>query len=1034
VGRIGIVALNEHIPDKRSNGWSLSRVLRTLTGQRDDGEPLLSHDECSSVGAAPPIPIRSGSDLFTPPPEPAAAPPPPPALGTDAPVRAMVPGRPNIGKILLDKGVITQAQLKRALAHKQEKGCRLGEALIDLHLCTDIQIARGLAEQLEIPYVDLVRTPPMRRFIELIPRSLCLEFGVVAVKMHGDRLLVAARDPSDLRADAAVRQVTNLPIVMGTVAESQLREFLLRGLTRPYLGNDDVEPVATETPAPGTAVPATASVEPGSEEHVPVEKLLAAGQQLSTVRAVDSLIADAIRAGASDLHLKPEGNWLRVRHRLDGRLRTLVNLPAAMVPSVIARIKIMGSMDIAETRKPQDGGAQLKVDGRPYELRISTLPGIYGEVAVIRILNHDNELFDLEALGLESGVEKDFRRMLSARQGMILITGPTGSGKTTTLYAALSHLNTEDVNIITVEDPVEIKLPGISQVQVHEKAGRTFPTTLRAILRQDPDIVMVGEIRDLETAEIASRAALTGHLVLSTLHTQDTVGTMWRLFDMGIPRYIVTASLNAVVAQRLVRRVCPECAEPDHVPFEVLKAVERAYGDLGGATFRRGKGCPACGSRGTRGRLGVYELLIMDEELRHIIVEGAADSGVHELLASRGFRHLERDAFDKAYAGEIPVEELVRLGLGVATDVGSSANGAHRPTPASGPAPGAHREAPATRSGAGEVPSRRSPGVEGSPGHGTVTSTGPRSSRDAGLASRQRIDPDLLVPGASDPLGMDYAPWMDTAPVEVPRRMLLGSLEPAGASGDEDTWEADEAREPAEDLLLVETLEIVKDPRALEDTIPKEVLDNPWTEVESARRRSEAGTPSVPGKTPVAEGWTARVPEEPPASAADGAPSVPNPTANPSDREQAGFPLEGPELENPAANPKPQPGAVPAGEVAASLAPPILETGAEAEPLMLGPDREPTEPDALDNGVPAAGAEEAIEVPSPLEPPETMRASGQDAPLGVLDTAPVCAQDAPGDPSVPAPAGQSAPASTEMGDRERRMLEELRRRGFWVPN
>lgn len=685
------MALDESLLSNRIGQGMIGRFLRGfLPGHRNAGETAGARVD-PDLPVQPPTPTtlssppHTGSQEVTPvSADPATASPPAPTGKT------RVPGRPNLGKILTERKVITQRQLESALEYQKVHGRRLGEALEEMHFCTDVQIARALAEQLEIPFVDLEKTPPARRFLELIPREVAIEHGVVAVRFDGNRLLVAARDPFDVRADEAARHCTRMNVRLASVPHSQLKDLLLKGYTHSFLGEGDNSAGNPSTAAPGAQAgqaQSTASpnplftggpiplveIEPEPDEPLlTVERLVQMGQQLSTVQAVDSLIAQAIRAGASDLHIKPEVDHLRVRHRIDGRLRTLVQLPSAMVSSVIARIKILGNMDIAENRKPQDGGAQVRVDGRHYELRISTLPGIYGEVAVIRVLNNDSGMRSLSALGLDPAVEKDLRRVLSARQGMLLITGPTGSGKTTTLYAALGHLNTEDVNIITVEDPVEIKLPGVSQIQVHERAGRTFPSTLRSILRQDPDIVMVGEIRDLETAEISSRAALTGHLVLSTLHTLDTVGTLWRLMDMGIPRYIVTSSLNAVMAQRLVRAVCGDCAQPYEPSPGLRAAAEQYFGARDNIQFRQGRGCPACGGSGTRGRVGVYELLVVDQDVRKVLASNADEAELREFLLGRGMQTVEMDAYRKACAGQIPFDEVIHLGMGFAVAIGDA--------------------------------------------------------------------------------------------------------------------------------------------------------------------------------------------------------------------------------------------------------------------------------------------------------------------------------------------------------------------------
>jgi type IV pilus assembly protein PilB len=570
----------------------------------------------------------------------------------------MVPGRPSLGRILLEKGIVSNKQLDQAIQHQITRGNRLGEALVELGLCSDIDIARALADQLEIPFVNLQETPPLPSFVALIPRELALEHGVLPVRMDKDRLLVAARDPFDIRADEVVRQATGMRVVLASAPDAQLKELLQQY----YSLNQYDEP---------TRDGEHREVQTDDGEHdetqsVSMDQIVAAGEQVSTVRMVNALIADAIRRGASDVHIEPEENRVRVRYRLDGRMRTVVTIQRSLLQSVVARIKILSGMDISENRKPQDGGTRVKVDGRPIELRISTLPGIYGEIVVIRVLNHDPALQKMDMLGLEADMLMDLRRLLAARQGMVLITGPTGSGKTTSLYAALGHLNTEEVNIITVEDPVEIKLRGVNQVQINERAGRSFSSTLRAMLRQDPDIVMLGEIRDLETAEIACRAALTGHLVLSTLHTLDTLGTLSRLFDMGVAPYIVTAALNGVLAQRLVRKVCDNCSEPYDPPVGLLGALQSQFGSIEGATFRKGAGCGQCNKTGTRGRIGAYELLAVDEDMRHRLAEDPSPSAIRDFLRSRGHRTMEEDAFRKAFRGLIAPEEVVNLGMGLA--------------------------------------------------------------------------------------------------------------------------------------------------------------------------------------------------------------------------------------------------------------------------------------------------------------------------------------------------------------------------------
>jgi type IV pilus assembly protein PilB len=569
----------------------------------------------------------------------------------------MVLGRPNLGRILTTSGVVTEEQLASALEYQGKSGCRMGEALVALGLCTDTEIAQALAAQLEIPFINLHETPPSPGCLLLISRELALEYSMIPVRMEEDRLLVAALDPFDIRLDSELRQAVDVPVVLAVAPESQLREVLHQYYTDNVLadaaspGRDEAEDLEAE-----------------EQDGVSVEKLTEAGEQVSIVRVVNALVADAVRRGASDLHIEPEANRIRIRYRIDGRLRPVVTLQRTLLPSVVVRVKIMCNMDISENRKPQDGGCRVRVDGREIELRASTLRGVHGEIVVLRILNQNAGLAKLDALGLDPEVLADMRRLLAGRQGMVLIAGPTGSGKTTTLYAALSHLNSDDINILTVEDPVEMKLPGINQIQVHERAGRSFANTLRSMLRQDPDIIMVGEIRDGETAEIACRSALTGHLVLSTVHTQHALGTVTRLFDMGVAPWMVAACINGVVAQRLVQRVCEKCAEDYMPPAGLRDALELHFGSVEGAHFRKGRGCSACHRTGVRGRMGVYELLTFDSRLRHLLVSGSdpENPSVYDYLMRHGFKSMEEDAFRKACRGLILPEEVVKLGFQVA--------------------------------------------------------------------------------------------------------------------------------------------------------------------------------------------------------------------------------------------------------------------------------------------------------------------------------------------------------------------------------
>jgi type IV pilus assembly protein PilB len=561
--------------------------------------------------------------------------------------------------LLVQQQILTAEQLDVAVRYQTAANCRLGQALIELGFCTDADLARALAEQLEIPYVDLEENPPDPGCIALLPREVALEYSVLPIRLQGTRLLVAVLDPYNIQLDDVLRRATGQNIALALAPEPQIVDLLRRHYSESLLDSPlstaaddpDVEEVGTDDP------------------NLSIDRLVSSGSQVSAIQVVNALIADAVRRGASDLHLDPEPERIRIRYRIDGRMCVVTYLPIDLLQSIIARIKIIAGMDIAENRKPQDGGCSLRVESRPIELRVSTLRSVNGESAVIRILTSRTDLYSLESLGFEPQMLRDYRQLLAARYGLILITGPTGSGKTTSLYASLTHLNQEDVNLITVEDPVEAKLAGIKQVQIHDRAGRSFTSALRSILRQDPDVIMIGEIRDAETADIACRAALTGHLVLSTTHTQHSLGTVARLLEMGLEPWIVAACLNGVLAQRLVRRVCEACAV-DYTPSPALvRALQSQYGDLGGARFRKGQGCNACLHSGSRGRIGVYELLKIDDTLRGMLARSTSFEQLSQHLTEIGFECMETDAFQKACSGLIAPEEIIHLGSSVAMSV-----------------------------------------------------------------------------------------------------------------------------------------------------------------------------------------------------------------------------------------------------------------------------------------------------------------------------------------------------------------------------
>jgi len=539
-------------------------------------------------------------------------------------------------------------ELRQAAALRGNEVYRLGE-LLNL---THDELAERMGKFFGIEFIR--RIDPQSIQLGVLPTSFCRTNHVVAIKDANDQDAVVICNPFswDLeQLDALNRAFRGRPYRLLIAKETNVSSLFIEGG-----GQQEI----------ATAVDAS-SVEVATEETLSLERLMAAGAEPTAVEVVNVLIADATRKGASDIHIEPDRNTVRVRYRVDGQMRSITSIQRSLMPNIAARVKVMCNMDLSETRRPQDGNVSVKVSGTEIELRASTLPGINGEIIVLRLLSRSSGTLSMADLGLREKVLKSLRSLLTARQGMLLVTGPTGSGKTTTLYAALHHLNRDDVNIITVEDPVESDLEGINQVQVHDRAGRSFATTLRSMLRQDPDILMIGEIRDAETAEIACRAALTGHLVLSTMHTQHTLGTLARLFDIGIPPYLVASSLNGIIAQRLVRRVCDNCSAPFTLPARLRQVFESSFGDLSGMDFRRGTGCNRCGRTGTRGRIGIHELLIIDDDLRRLMSEGAAPSDLRRYVQSTGFESLEVDAFHKSAAGLVPPEEVVRLGFGIAS-------------------------------------------------------------------------------------------------------------------------------------------------------------------------------------------------------------------------------------------------------------------------------------------------------------------------------------------------------------------------------
>lgn len=547
--------------------------------------------------------------------------------------------RKRIGDLLVEAGLITEEQLQNALKEQAELKMRLGDVLITRNYITEQQLIEVLEFQLGIPHVQLYRQKIDAKIINIIPQRLAEQHQVLPLRTEGNKLIVAMADPLDYYAIDELRMTTGFRIEPTIASKDELQ----RAIKRYYGLQESVDQIM---------------------QNLNLREEADKSQQLAeddspVVKTVNQIIVQAVQIGASDIHIDPQEDSIRIRYRVDGVMRTERTLPPHMQSVIVARVKIMANLNVAERRLPQDGRVEMDIEFRKVDIRISTLPTIHGEKVVMRILDLGNALTDIEKLGFSEHNLRLFLKGISSPYGIVFITGPTGSGKTTTLYSALSRLNHEGVNIITVEDPVEYQLPNVNQVQVNPVTGLTFARGLRAILRQDPNIVMVGEIRDAETAEIAIRAAMTGHLVLSTLHSNSAVNSVTRLIDMGIEPFLVASSLTTVVAQRLVRRVCPHCAV-NAAPTAEERDLLAEHG-FRPETIRKGRGCSECGRSGYRGRLAIHEVLAVDDSLRSMILKRCSDSDYSAYAGKAGLIPMVRDGMAKVAAGLTTIAEVFRV-------------------------------------------------------------------------------------------------------------------------------------------------------------------------------------------------------------------------------------------------------------------------------------------------------------------------------------------------------------------------------------
>ncbi len=568
------------------------------------------------------------------------------AQAPGAPSGGTAPGagrrRRRLGELLLAAGVVTDGAIRDAL-DVAAPGERLGAALVRLGLVAESEVADALATQLRLERVDLDADVPLDpEVVALLPMSEAERHDVLPLRLATGTLHLAMSDPSDVVALDDVRLATGVRRVRPVVATT---DALRRARRRAY-----------RMPATQDRLWQRSRVAGDLAQHD------SAGADAAPVVArLDAILAEAAQLQASDLHLEPYEGGARVRLRVDGVLREMERLSTDLHPRVVSRIKLLADLDIAEHRRPQDGRARLVVDGRPLELRVSVMPTLRGETVAVRLLPRAEELLGLDELGLHSGDEEVLTAVMARPQGLVLLTGPTGSGKTTTAYAALATTDGLGRNIRTLEDPVEVRWLGINQTQIDTRVGVTFATGLRHLLRQDPDVLLVGEVRDHETAQLTVEAASTGHLVLATLHTNDAPSAVARMVDLGADRFLLSSALELVIAQRLVRRNCPRCAAEDRPGPKLLEALGITLADLDGAELRRGVGCAACDHTGVAGRIAIAELVRVDRALRDALLTGAGEAAVLAAARSTGMRSLRQDALERAVAGEISLAEALRV-------------------------------------------------------------------------------------------------------------------------------------------------------------------------------------------------------------------------------------------------------------------------------------------------------------------------------------------------------------------------------------
>lgn len=561
--------------------------------------------------------------------------------------------RKKLGEILIESGLITEEQLNRALTVQKSKKQRIGKILIELGFVTNEQIAEGLSRKLRIPIVPCAEHKISNELKQLVPKDLAKKELIFPLEKRGNTLVLAMVDPLDYRTIDIISFKNNLNISPVISYESEI----LKAIEQNYA---DEETILEVFNADITADKEVRFIERKQNDYddVNIEALQTKSKAPPIVKLVAMLVAEAVKKRASDIHIEPQERYVQVRFRIDGELNKIFKYNRTIHDSVVSRIKIISNLDITNRRLPQDGSTHVSFQDKEIDLRISTIPSIYGEKIVIRLLDQSVGLIPLENLAMPEYIRYSIIEIFKRPQGMLIVTGPTGSGKTTTLYACLNQLRSDSRNVVTIEDPVEYKLEGITQIQVNEAVGRTFAAILRSVLRQDPDVIKIGEIRDIETAEIAIKAALTGHLVLTTLHTNNTVATITRLINLGIPPYLISSAVSAVLAQRLVRRICSNCKVETEIPYGLLNSIsnnsalelERCY---------VGAGCQRCFNTGYSGRIAVYEYLPMTPTFRKLLYRNAGEEELARAAKGEGVTFLFEDAWNKVKDGITTVDEVI---------------------------------------------------------------------------------------------------------------------------------------------------------------------------------------------------------------------------------------------------------------------------------------------------------------------------------------------------------------------------------------